>query len=84
MAKKAKTMALQVMYIGPSVRSLGLVSGRLYRGDYTVLLADLIKKYPLVERLIVPVSEINSAKARMKETGTAEYLAAVQIAGGEI
>lgn len=84
MAKKAKTMAEQVMYIGPSVRSLGLVSNRLYRGDYTLLLADLIEKYPLVERLIVPVSEINSAKARMKQTGTAEYLAAVQIAGGEI
>lgn len=84
MAKKAKTMVLQVMYIGPSVRSLGLVSGRLYRGDYTVLLADLIEKYPLIERLIVPVSEINSAKERMKKKGTAEYLAAVQIAGGEM
>ena len=90
-AKKAETAKAentlgteaQHMYIGPSVRSLGLVSGRVYKGDYTVITAPLATKYPLINQLIVPIAKINEAKARLKQQGTAENIAAAQIVGGE-
>lgn len=73
----------QTMYIGPSVRALGLVSGRVYLGDIGVITAPLVEKYPLINRLFAPIGQIVEAKARMKTKGTAEYLAAAQIVGGE-
>lgn len=73
----------QVMYIGPSVRGLGLIKGRVYRGDTSMVFDPLKEKYPLIDILLVPISDIGAAKERMNTQGSAEWLAEQQLLGGE-
>ena len=76
-------MALQVMYVGPSVTSLGLVQNRVYLGDTDAVFAPLKEKYPLIMQLVVPVGDSVKARADVNTPGTACYMAAQQIMGGE-
>jgi hypothetical protein len=73
----------QVMYIGPSVPRLGLVQNRVYIGNADDVLAPIKDKYPLVMQLVVPVEDSMRARADVNTPGTACYMAAHQIAGGE-
>ncbi|WP_295163424.1 hypothetical protein [Selenomonas sp. F0473] len=85
MAKKMKDMAeeTRVMYIGPTVRALGLVQYRVYTGDVETLFTPLAAKYPLIMQLVVPLADIMSAKKQMETEGTPQHMAARQIMGGE-
>lgn len=84
---KAKTAAAksdnQMMYIGPSVRKLGLINSRVYRGDCSAFFNPLKEQYPLIGTLLVPISAISAAKSRMDTQGSAEWLAVQQLLGGE-
>lgn len=84
---KAKTAATkpdsQMMYIGPSVRKLGLINSRVYRGDCSAFFNPLKEQYPLIGTLLVPISAIGVAKSRMNTQGSAEWLAVQQLLGGE-
>lgn len=74
---------VQTMYIGPGVRKLGLISGRVYRSDSSIFFAPLKEKYSLIGTLLVPIDGIGAAKARMKTKGSAEWLAVRQLIGGD-
>ena len=74
----------QVMYIGPNMRELGRVNGRVYRGDCSIFFKPLKEKYSLIGVLLVPISEITAAKVRMSTKGSAEWLAVQQLTGGEM
>ena len=85
---KAKTAATtkaysQMMYIGPSVRKLGLINSRVYRGDCSAFFNPLKESYPLIGTLLVPIDSISTAKSRMNTQGSAEWLAVQQLLGGE-
>ena len=79
----AGASATQVMYVGPSVTSLGLVQNRVYLGDTDAVFAPLKEKYPLIMQLVVPVGDSVKARADGNTPGTACYMAAQQIMGGE-
>lgn len=79
----AETNAAQVMYVGPSVPSLGLVQNRVYLGDTDAVFAPLKEKYPLIMQLVVPVEDSMRARADVNTPGTACYMAVRQITGGE-
>ena len=79
----AETNVQQVMYVGPSVPSLGLVQNRVYIGNADNVFAPVKDKYPLVMQLVVPVEDSMRARADVNTPGTACYMAAQQIAGGE-
>nr|DAK15370.1 MAG TPA: hypothetical protein [Caudoviricetes sp.] len=83
MQETAKTNVQQVMYVGPSVPRLGLVQNRVYIGDVDDVFAPIKEKYPLVMQLVVPVEDSMRARADVNTPGTACYMAAQQIAGGE-
>ena len=81
---KAKTAATtkadsQMMYIGPSVRKLGLINSRVYRGDCSAFFNPLKESYPLIGTLLVPIDSISTAKSRMNTQGSAEWLAVQQL-----
>ena len=76
-------MALQVMYVGPSVPHLGLVQNRVYIGAADEVFASIKAKYPLVMQLVVPVEGSMRARADVNTPGTVCYMAAQQIMGGE-
>lgn len=85
---KAKTAATvkvdsQMMYIGPSIRKLGLINSRVYRGDCSAFFNPLKESYPLIGTLLVPIDSISTAKSRMNTQGSAEWLAVQQLLGGE-
>ncbi len=82
MAKRTNTVT-QSMYIGPNVRKHGLVQYRVYRGDISSVFGELSKTYSLIRQLVVPLSDIATAKAKMETPGTPQYLACQQILGGE-
>lgn len=79
----AENNVQQVMYVGPSVPSFGLVQNRVYIGDADSVFAPIKEKYPLVMQLVVPVEDSMRARADVNTPGTACYMAAKQIAGGE-
>ena len=78
-----KTDVQQVMYIGPSVPRLGLVQNRVYIGNADDVFAPVKEKYPLVMQLVVAVEDSMRARVDVNTPGTACYMAAQQIAGGE-
>lgn len=81
--KVADTNIARVMYVGPSVPSLGLVQNRVYIGAVDDVFVPVKEKYPLVMQLVVPVEDSMRARADVNTPGTACYTAAQQIAGGE-
>lgn len=81
---EAEKATSQTMYIGPSIRKLGLVSSSVYRGDASTIIEKLKETYPLIGTLFVEIKDITAAKARMDTQGSAEWLAAREILGGEV
>ena len=79
-----KLNIVQVMYVGPSVPSLGLVQNRVYLGDTKDVFGLLKEKYPLVMQLVVPVDDSVRARVEVDTPGTARYMAAQEIMGGEL
>lgn len=79
-----KTNITQVMYVGPSVPSLGLVQNRVYVGAVDDVFAPVKEKYQLVMQLVVPVEDSMRARASVNTPGTAGYMAAQEIMGGEL
>ncbi len=77
--KKANTVSHDgiFVYIGPSVRGI-IQNGSVFRGDRSSVLqknASAIEFCQKIERLIVPDSEIMSAKKKLKEGGNSISIA---------
>lgn len=85
MAKvKKRTAAKQdvrYIYLGPTVLAAGLVQNRVYQSGIEEAFKLAAEKYPLVRQLVVPVSQLDAAKAAMRTKGTPQYLALQQIGG---
>lgn len=69
-SKKPDTVKL--IYIGPSLPKAMLKSNTVFEGtkdDIKKELAAVLEKFPLVERLIVPVKELGEKKDKVRTAG---------------
>lgn len=69
-AKKAEVMT--IVYIGPTLPAGRLKSNRIMIGTMEEIkagLEEVLKKYPLVEKMLVPVEELASKKDKVKTPG---------------
>ncbi|WP_314905005.1 hypothetical protein [Selenomonas artemidis] len=72
----------QVVYIGPNMLARGLKAFTIYKESPTEMLKELREKYPLSDRLFVPVEELSGALAKVNEQGTPIFIAYNEILGG--
>ena len=63
---------VKLIYIGPSLPKAMLKSNRIFEGTREEIkkeLAAVIGKFPLIERLLVPVAELAEKKDKVKTAG---------------
>lgn len=63
---------VKLIYIGPSLPKAMLKSNRIFEGTREEIkkeLAAVLEKFPLVERLLVPVAELAEKKDKVKTAG---------------
>lgn len=63
---------VKLVYIGPSLPKAMLKSNRIFEGTREEIkkeLATAIEKFPLVEKLLVPVAELAEKKDKVKTAG---------------
>ena len=63
---------VKLIYIGPSLPKAMLKSNRIFEGTREEIkkeLAEVLEKFPLVERLLVPVTELAEKKDKVKTAG---------------
>jgi hypothetical protein len=60
-----KTITGQVIYVGPSVPSLRLLRGTIYRNGILANLETLIERCPSIGELFVPISEYAAVKREL-------------------
>lgn len=69
--KESKVTAPQsgtVVYIGPNLKYIS--SGTALNNGLTEELKQAIEKTPMIEKLVVPVTELARSKAELKERGS--------------
>lgn len=63
---------VKLIYIGPSLPKAMLKSNRIFEGTREEIkkeLAAVLEKFPLVEKLLVPVAELAEKKDKVKTAG---------------
>lgn len=72
MTSKKKTVVettqLKVIYIGPSIRGLNSYSV-FEKEKFSFPVSELIKKYPNITGLMVPISELQEARKNLSKKG---------------
>jgi hypothetical protein len=67
-----KADIVKLIYIGPSLPKAMLKSNRIFEGteqEIKTELAEIIEKFPLVEKLLVPTSELAEKKNKVATSG---------------
>lgn len=57
------------IYIGPSLR--GVAHGTVFRNGLSPVLEDMIRKFPVVKELVVPVSSLQNANRQLNNPDSA-------------
>lgn len=63
---------VKLIYIGPTLPKAMLKSNKIFKGtreDIRKELAEVLEKFPLVERLLVPVAELAEKKDKVRTAG---------------
>lgn len=63
---------VKLIYIGPSLPKAMLKSNKIFQGtkeDIKKELEEVVKKFPLVEKLLVPVNELAEKKDKVRTAG---------------
>ena len=81
--KEVDQFAGQFIYLGPTIRNLGLVKHRVYIGGFQVGNEPIQSKKNL-GRLFVPVSKLNETQALVAKAGTPENIALQKVRKGEL
>ncbi|MBQ7578624.1 MAG: hypothetical protein IJT21_10215 [Synergistaceae bacterium] len=61
-----------VVYTGPNIFAMALQRFQVYRGGLPPYVKRAIEKIPDIEKLIVPVSELESMRQKINQAGTNE------------
>lgn len=61
---------LNLIYVGPNLTRLGLVTFMQYRGGISGAIKFAIEKIPEVEKLVVPVEKLEQARADIYRKGS--------------
>ena len=69
-----------VIYTGPNIFALALQRFQVFRGGLPPYVKRAIEKIPEIERLIVPLNELEAMRAKINKPGTPEarFFVAVQ------
>lgn len=67
-----------LMYLGPTIRGV-VKHGAIFTGKIPGTLDEFRKKKPIINNLIVPLSELLEAKKALSEEGTIEHVAFKQL-----
>lgn len=62
-------MEEQLIYVGPTIASLGLLRHQVYLGGIPGQVRASIADYPEVSELIVPIDELDEARIRVRKKG---------------
>ena len=75
-----------VVYTGPNILALGMQKFQVFRGGLPPYVKRAIERIPDIEKLIVPVSELEAMRRKIEKPGTneARLFREVQKAGGAI
>lgn len=68
-SRKDDLLMEQKIYIGPNVRTLGLLRNQVYVDGLPGQVKVAIQKFPMVEELIVPVEDFNEAETKAHTKG---------------
>ena len=71
-AKNAPEKKPAFVYVGPALPGAGLKSNAVLVGtreEIAKYYKDIIKKYPAVEKLIVPVAQLSTAREKVGKSG---------------
>ena len=63
-----QTTQPKVIYIGPSIRGLNSYSV-FKKGEYPLPVSELIKKFPNITGLMIPISELQEARKDLTKKG---------------
>ena len=68
------------IYTGPNIFKMALQRFQVFRGGLPPYVKRAIEKIPEIERLIVPVNELEAMRAKINKPGTSEarFFVAVQ------
>ena len=61
------------IYTGPNIVAFGLMRFHVYRGGLPLTVRKAAEKIPEIAELIVPVSEVEEMKQKIKTAGTNEF-----------
>lgn len=67
------------IYIGPSYMDLGLSRFTVFDGDLPPHVASLVAKSPALKTLIVPVSDLQTARNELAHKGSRYYIALTKL-----
>ena len=70
---------MQTIYIGANRKKYNLKRNRVYTNRPESLIQPLKEKFNLIDKLFVPVDDLNIALDEMQTKGTPRYLALRQI-----
>lgn len=70
-----KPTAQQLIYIGPTLGGGRLPENKVFIGGKPMFLKDLFEKYPDLDTLFVPVSDLTTSKVQLSQEGTPLNLA---------
>ena len=72
--------ASTVIYTGPNIFALALMRFQVFKGGLPPYVQRAIEKIPEIQKLIVPVSELESMRAKIDKPGSPEarFFVAVQ------
>jgi hypothetical protein len=73
-AEKANTQSdtVKLIYIGPNLPKAMLPSNKIFEGTEAEIdkeLANVLEKFPLVKRMLVPISELAEKKDKVRTAG---------------
>ena len=64
---------MQKIYAGPNLWHHGLFQYQVFNGGYTGNVKELMKKYPLIEKFMCEIGEIETMRQKTDRKGTAEH-----------
>ena len=71
---------VQMIYCGPTLPpEHGLTQFQVFVGGLPTHVADLVKNYPVIKALLVPVTELAATRVALNQTGSAEASMYIEI-----
>lgn len=71
---QSEAKIFQKVYLGPTLPKRGIICGTVYLNGLPFNVKEAVKDIPVIENLIVPVSECEITRRKIREKGTPENI----------